>query len=159
MSIVLEDYDYDDDDDDENNNNNMCQVPIQSRSRQVAVTVLLMPDAVETVTRAPDDGWRYHPRYLERFTDINKLHIFNSLFNQVDAQNLFHNKFYFMPLHVSSTCAHHQEVKIALHSLWYHHSYRWASGARDGRGLHSSPNPCTRRPPIGMMRLCNAILT
>jgi len=33
-------------------------------------------------------------------------------------------KFYFMPLHVSSTCAHHQEVKIALHSLWYHHTYR-----------------------------------
>jgi len=25
-----------------------------------------------------------------------------------------------MLLHVSSTCAHHQEVKIALHSLWYH---------------------------------------
>ena len=23
-----------------------------------------------------------------------------------------------MPLHVSSTCAHHQEVKLALHSLW-----------------------------------------
>jgi len=29
-----------------------------------------------------------------------------------------------MPLQVSSTCAHHQEVKIALHSLWYHHTYR-----------------------------------
>ena len=27
-----------------------------------------------------------------------------------------------MPLHVSCTCAHHQEVKIALHSLWYHHA-------------------------------------
>ena len=27
-----------------------------------------------------------------------------------------------MPLHVSNTCAHHQEVKIALHSLWYHHT-------------------------------------
>ena len=26
-----------------------------------------------------------------------------------------------MSLHVSSTCAHHQ-VKIALHSLWYHHT-------------------------------------
>ena len=26
-----------------------------------------------------------------------------------------------MPLHVSSTYAHHQEVKIALHSIWYHH--------------------------------------
>ena len=47
------------------------------------------------------------------------LSIFISVFNQLDAQNLFHNKFYFMPLHVSSTCAHHQEVKITLHSLWY----------------------------------------
>jgi len=27
-----------------------------------------------------------------------------------------------MPLHVSSKCAHHQEVKIALYSLWYHHT-------------------------------------
>jgi hypothetical protein len=35
-----------------------------------------------------------------------KTHIlFISLSNQLDAQNLFHNKFYFMPLHVSSTCA------------------------------------------------------
>jgi len=44
-----------------------------------------------------------------------------SVFNQLDAQNVFHNQFYFMPLHVSSICAHHQEVKIALHSLWYRH--------------------------------------
>ena len=51
------------------------------------------------------------------------LSIFISVFNQLDAQNLFYNKFYFMPLHVSSTCAHHQ-VKIALHSLWYHYTYR-----------------------------------
>jgi len=29
-----------------------------------------------------------------------------------------------MPLHVSSTCAYHQEDKIALNSLWYHHTYR-----------------------------------
>jgi len=27
-----------------------------------------------------------------------------------------------MPLYVLNTCAHHQEVKIALHSLWYHHT-------------------------------------
>ena len=27
-----------------------------------------------------------------------------------------------MPLHVSSTCDHRQEVKIALHSFWYHHT-------------------------------------
>jgi len=50
--------------------------------------------------------------------------MFISVFNQIDAQNLFHNKFYFMPLYVSSKCAHHQEVKIVLHSLWYNHTYR-----------------------------------
>jgi len=32
------------------------------------------------------------------------LSIFISVFNQLDAQNLFDN-FFFMPLHVSSTCA------------------------------------------------------
>jgi len=31
---------------------------------------------------------------------------------------------YFLPLHFSSTFANHQEVKIALHRLWYHHTYR-----------------------------------
>ena len=50
--------------------------------------------------------------------------LFISVFNQLDAQNLFHNKFYFIPLHVSNTRVHHQEVKLALNSLWYHHTYR-----------------------------------
>ena len=50
--------------------------------------------------------------------------IFISVFNQLDAQNLFRNKYYFMHLHDSSACAYHQEVKIALHTLWYHHTYR-----------------------------------
>ena len=27
-----------------------------------------------------------------------------------------------MPLHVSSTCAHRQKVKIVLYSLCYHHT-------------------------------------
>jgi len=44
---------------------------------------------------------------------------------------LFYNKFYFMPLRVSSTCAYHQEVKIALHSLWYLVAVSY-TGARDG---------------------------
>ena len=65
----------------------------------------------------------YHHTY--RWPSRARLESFISVFNQLHAQNLFHNKFYFMPLHVSSTCAHHQEVKIALHSLWYHHTYRW----------------------------------
>ena len=60
------------------------------------------------------------------------LSIFIAVFNQLDAQNLFHNKFHYMPLHVSNTRARHQGVKIALHSLWYHHTYRWPSFAKDG---------------------------
>ena len=40
-----------------------------------------------------------------------------------------------MPLHVSITCAYHQEVKIALYGLWYLHTYRWPSGAQIERGL------------------------
>ena len=32
-----------------------------------------MPDAVDTVVWAPDDGWKYHPKHVEQFPDINKL--------------------------------------------------------------------------------------
>ena len=60
------------------------------------------------------------------------LSIFILEINQLDAHNFCFTVVYFMPVHVSSTCAHHQEVKIALYSLWYHHTYRWLSCARDG---------------------------
>jgi len=61
-----------------------------------------------------------YSRYFDVLLTVLHLSIFISVFNQLDAQNLFHNKFYFMPLHVSSTFALHQEVKIVLHSFWYH---------------------------------------
>jgi len=48
-----------------------------------------------------------------------------------------------MPLHVSSTCAHHQEVKIELHSIWYHQTYRWPSCAQVERGLVIKERPKT----------------
>jgi len=38
-------------------------------------------------------------------------------------------------------CAHHQEVKIVLYSIWYHHTCRWPSG------VQSSHNLRTGRPP------------
>jgi len=47
---------------------------------------------------------------------------FISVINQLDTQNFVLQLVYFMPLHVSSTCALYQEVKIALYSLWYHHT-------------------------------------
>ena len=36
-------------------------------------TVWQVPDAVDTVVCAPDDGWRYHPKHVEQFPEINKL--------------------------------------------------------------------------------------
>ena len=58
------------------------------------------------------------------------LSIFISEINQLDAQNFDLQYVYFMPLHVSSACVHHQEVKIVLYSLWYLHNYKWPSGAQ-----------------------------
>jgi len=58
-----------------------------------------------------------------------------------------------MPLHISSIYAHHQEVKVALHSLCYHHTYRWPSGTQVERGLQSSLNLCTG-PNYILMYVC-----
>jgi hypothetical protein len=32
-----------------------------------------IPDAVDTVVCAPDDGCKYHPKHVEQFPDINKV--------------------------------------------------------------------------------------
>jgi hypothetical protein len=32
-----------------------------------------MPDAVDIDVCAPDDGWKYHPKHVEQFPNINKL--------------------------------------------------------------------------------------
>jgi len=64
--------------------------------------------------------------FIWNFDVLLTLHlsIFILVFKQIDAKNLFYRKFYFTPLYVSRTCAHHQKVKIALYSLWYHYAYR-----------------------------------
>ena len=51
------------------------------------------------------------------------LSIFILVINQPDAQNLFYNKFISCLYMFRAPCAHHhQEVKIALYSLRYHHT-------------------------------------
>ena len=47
--------------------------PTLPRQQQVAVTIRQVPDDVDTVVFDPDDGWRYLPKHVEQFTDINKL--------------------------------------------------------------------------------------
>ena len=54
-------------------------------SQQAAVTVSLMPDTVDTVIWATDDGWRYHPKHVEQFADINKLYIVASCWIIIDT--------------------------------------------------------------------------
>ena len=51
-----------------------------------------------------------------------------------------------MPLHVSSTCAHHQEIKITLHSLWYHHTHIPIGG----RLVYDSPRHQSSLTPLPM---------
>jgi len=48
---------------------------------------------------------------------------------------LFYNKFIICLYMFRGLCAHHQEVKIVLYSIWYHHTCRWPSDAQVERGL------------------------
>jgi hypothetical protein len=50
------------------------------------------------------------------------LSIFILVINQLDAQNSFYNKFISCLYMFRALCAHRQEVKIVLYSLWYHHT-------------------------------------
>jgi len=51
----------------------------------------------------------------------------------------FYNKF-IIRLHMfRALCAHHQEVKIVLYSIWYHHTCRWPSGAQVESSVHRTP--------------------
>jgi len=39
--------------------------------------------------------------------------------------------------------AHHQEVKIVLYSIWYHHTCQWPSRAQVERGVLGTGRPLT----------------
>jgi len=48
----------------------LCYLSLWWRSWKVAETVWPVPDALITVICAPDDGWSYHPKHVEQFTEI-----------------------------------------------------------------------------------------
>jgi len=58
---------------------------------------------------------------------------------------LFYNKFIICLSMFRALCALHQEVKIVLFTIWYHHTCRWLSGAQVKSGLQSSLNLCMHR--------------
>jgi len=47
------------------------------------------------------------------------LSIFTLVINQLDAQNLFYNRFFSCLYMFRAPCAHRQEVKILLYIFWY----------------------------------------
>ena len=55
----------------------------------------------------------------------NVLSLFILVINQLDAQNLFYNKFISCLYMFRASCAHRQKVKVVLQSLWYHQTCRW----------------------------------
>ena len=73
------------------------------------------------------------------------LSIFVLVINQLDAQNLFYNKFISCFYMFRAPCAHRKGVKTVLYSIWCCHTCRWPSGAQFEKGL------CTERPPIGVV--------
>ena len=58
----------------------------------------------------------------------------------------FYNKFIMHLYMFQAPCAHHQEVKTVLYSIWYHHTVGGCPMHRL-RGL----NLCTGQPPTGVM--------
>ena len=48
---------------------------------------------------------------------------------------LFYNKFIICLYMFRALCAHHQEVKTVLYSIWYRHTCRWPSRAQVERTL------------------------
>ena len=63
----------------------------------------------------------WDPRVLNRTPDdINTEFIL--VINQLDAQNLFYNKFISCLYMFRAPCAHRQEVKVVLYSIWHHHT-------------------------------------
>ena len=51
--------------------------------------------------------------------NLEQFYIFILVINQLDAQ-FFYNKFISCLYMFRAPCAHRQEVKIVLYSLWYH---------------------------------------
>jgi len=68
--------------------------------------------------------------------------------DQLNAQILVYNKFIIYLYMFRALCAHHQEVKIVLYSIWYLHTLQVAFRCTSAQ-VHV--HLCTGRPPTGVM--------
>jgi len=104
-----------------------CYLPLSWR-RWNCPSVWQIPDAVDTVACAPDDGWRYHLKHVEQFPDIINcvtLHLVEykkwpkemcTLFTHQYLWNKFKWNFYFrVPMPMVATSNTYIESKIQGH--------------------------------------------
>jgi len=57
-------------------------------------------------------------------------------------KNLFYNKFIILLYMFRTLCAHHQEVKIVLYSIWYHHTCRWHTEMHGQQNIKKKLTSC-----------------
>ena len=68
--------------------------------------------------------WILSTHFFDVLLTVQHLSIFTLVINQLDAQNLFYNKFISCLYMFRAPRAHRQEIKIVLYSLLYHYTYR-----------------------------------
>ena len=90
---------------------------------------------LKTIQTAMQSGFNMYSHFLMFCWPCISVYLSFLVINQPDAQNLFYNKFISCLYMFQAPCAHHQEVRIVLCSLWYHHTYRWLSLAQVERVL------------------------
>jgi len=79
----------------------------------LTTTLWLIPDTADTVVCAPDDGWWYHLKEEEQFTDINcvKLHLVGYILGYLKDYSL----------NGISTNFQKYPINTAIHCLCYRH--------------------------------------
>jgi hypothetical protein len=85
---------------------------------RIAVTVWQIPDAVDTVVCAPDDGWKYHPEHVEQFPDINKLYNVASCWIYIGILLGAHPILHISRISVKNKRYKHSKVSVGIHSGW-----------------------------------------
>jgi len=112
----------------------------------------LNPSVISTITEEYGEWMQFPLRPFQSLIYF-KLSVFNVsltvplsiifVIDQLMHKFVHYNKFIICLYMFRALCAYHQEVKIVLYSIWYHHTCRWPSGAQVERG--PSLNLCTGR--------------
>ena len=108
-----------------------------STHHQVRIQLYIsgIPDVVDTVVCATDDGWRYHPKHVEQFPDINKVcnvasyWIYIGIYLQCKDQRTFKNNYHSLLFKLqkgkirvksAANCPFIAEGRVTNHEVYTH---------------------------------------